>query len=306
MKIWGVVAALCMMLFFISACGPSEADLAETDAVIMNTSDAQSTNTMSVQHTSAAKTEQFLKTQDYLETQAAATSQASTATEAFQATETSVIATAKANAMNTQVAKTETAIAQATEEASDIYQIVQALYDEGYITRKKGSFQQLPHYDATWAQIGYFYIDPIRNSFVTDFVLVVDVSWEASDRATEFYRAGCGIAFRVTEDRSEFYNFMLSLDGQMTFFPKLASLNWVRFSKTYWGDIDHMEGSTTFIITAEGINFQVFNADLERIDMRNGAELESGNLAYQISSGSNKGFGTHCVFSDTELWRFED
>jgi hypothetical protein len=146
----------------------------------------------------------------------------------------------------------------------------------------------------------------IEDSLVTDFVLVVDVSWESASRAAEFYRSGCGIAFRMADDFSEYYAFMLGLDGNVNFYPKLSSSNRVYLSKSYWGRIDHMEDSTTFIITAEGINYQIFNEALERIDLRNGAELESGSLAYQLASGSNTDFGTRCIFSDTELWRLED
>jgi hypothetical protein len=99
---------------------------------------------------------------------------------------------------------------------------------------------------------------------------------------------------------------MLGLDGKMIFYPTLSSSNTVYPSKSHWGQIDHMEGSTTFIITAEGITFQVFNEQLQRIDLRNGAELDSGYLAYALASGTNADFGTRCKFTDTDLWRLED
>jgi hypothetical protein len=146
----------------------------------------------------------------------------------------------------------------------------------------------------------------IEDSFVTDFVMVVDVSWESASRSAQFFRSGCGIAFRMAEDYSESYTFMLGLDGKMNFYPTLSSSNTVYLSKSHWGPINHMEDSTTFIITAEGITFQVFNEQLQRIDLRNGAELVSGYLAYALASGSNTDFGTRCSFTDTDLWRLED
>lgn len=295
-----VVAALLLMLFIVSSCGPSKASLAETESAIQSTSQAQGTNTARVQQTSVAETQQFE------DTQAAATAEAVTATWEFNVTQTSEQATHQANAQNTQAARTQEAIAQSTEAVSEIYGVVQALYDAGQISSKEGSFQQLPYFDESWAQIGYFYISPIQDSFVEDFVLLVDVSWEASTSATEFFRAGCGISFRVADDLSEYYTFMLGLDGKMNFFPKLSSSNTVILSKANFGDIEHMKGSTSFIITAEGINFQVFNENLERIDLRNGAELGSGYLAYQLASGSNTDFGTRCTFTDTDLWRIEN
>jgi hypothetical protein len=302
MKKLFVVAAFLLLLLIVTGCGPSEVDLAETEAVVLGTSQAKSTNTARVEQTSAAGTQQFLDAQ---ETYAAETAQAATATWEFNATQTADEATRQANAQNTMVARTQEAAAQATEAVSEIYAVVQALYEAGHISRTDGSFQQLPYFDESWAQIGYFYIAPIMDSFVEDFVLLVDVSWEASSQATEFYRAGCGVSFRVADDLSEYYTFMLGLDGNMNFFPKLASSNSVRLSKAYFGPIEHMAGSTTFIITAEGNKYQVFNEDLKRIDLRNGAELGSGYLAYQLASGSNTDFGTHCVFSDTDLWRLD-
>jgi len=298
-KIYSSLGVL-LILFFVSACGPSEADLAETEAVILSTEHAQSTNTMSVEQTSSAST------QHVFDTQTAGTSQASTATEAFQATETSVQATGEASALSTQIAKTEQAIARATHEAAGIYSVVQALYDAGDIPRAEGNFQPLPNYYNSWAQIGWLQNHMIEDSFVRDFVLVVNVSWESASRSAEFYRSGCGIAFRVADDFSEYYSFSLALDGKMKFIPKVRDAKSVYASSAYWGKIDHMEGSATIIITAVGTTYQVFNEQLERIDIRYGEEIRSGNLAYQLISGTNTDFGTRCMFTDTGLWRLDE
>lgn len=294
MKKAQLVLLLVLVLTFVSACGLSEADMAQTSEAISGTANAQGTNTASVGQTEAAVTQQYI-------TQEAATAQAATATEIAGLTATADKATQQAQAQETLQAQTQIAVVQATEQASRIYDVVQTLYDGGYITTTDGYFQDLPEYDATWAQIGYFTLEPIRDSFVKDFVLVVDVTWEASDKATEFFRSGCGIAFRIDDEGSEYYVFFLSFDGKMNFFQ--LENNRGALSKKNWGKVEAMADSATYIIAVEGINFQVFNDQFERKDMRNGAALEDGFLAFMLASGSNRDFGTHCNFTDVDLWR---
>lgn len=296
------LTTIVLVLCLLAACGPSEADLAATDDAIAETEEAQSAATESARRTSEAATQAYetdLENTAQAETAQAETAQAeaeaATATAAFRATQTSVSATQE-----------QATVVARTAEASRIFEIVQELYDEGYINRTEGSFQQLPSYSDAWAQIGWFQTIPIQDSFSSDFVLVMDVSWESASRSAEFWRSGCGIAFRVADDISEYYTFMLGLDGNMNFFPKLASSNTVYLSKAWYGNIEHMEGSATFIVTAEGSQFQVFDENLRRVDLRNGADLVNGYMAYILASGINTDFGTRCTFVDTDLWRLDD
>jgi hypothetical protein len=228
------------------------------------------------------------------------------ATEMAGATATVVKATRQANAQNTLAAETQQAEMAATEEVSRIYNIVQELYDLGYITRTEGTFQQLPPFEGELAQIGYFQTIPIPDTDVKDFVIVMDVSWEVSDKYNDWQYSGCGIAFRVSEDWDEYYNFILTLDGRVNFAQLLKGWNSIQISKSNWGDIEPMKGSETLIITAQGKTFQLFNSDLELIDVRYGEKLVEGTLAYQYSSGSNKDFGTRCTFTDTDVWHLAD
>ena len=85
MKTPHIAAALIVMLFFISACGTSEADLAETEMVINSMSNAQSTNTMSVKQTVQFVTQQHQT--EVVSTAQAGTLQANIATMAFEETQ---------------------------------------------------------------------------------------------------------------------------------------------------------------------------------------------------------------------------
>lgn len=280
-------AALIVMLFFISACGPSEADLANTEVIINSTSQAQSTNTMSVRLTS-----------EFANTAQAGTSQASTETMAFEEAQ-------QQNVENTQAAKTQQAFARETEKAADIFAIVQALYEAGHISRTAGSYQRLPNFSDTWKVITRYENHIIEDSFVSDFVLLVNFSWDSVNQSE--VTSGCGISFRGSDNSSEFYAFALILDGTMKFVPKVTGADSGDSSSVYWGDLDSMENSATFIVTAEGTTFQVFNEQLEMVDIRYGEELRSGNLAYYFTSAiesTDNPLG--CSFSNSALWRLED
>ncbi len=289
------IVLLIGLAFLFSSCGISDAEIAQTEAAFNQTAAAQSTGTMSIQHTSAAATQ-------VMGTMLAETEQAAAATQSAQETKNADRATRQAAAEQTLVAGTEVAIAESTESASEIYSVVQDLYDGGYISTTEGSFQQLPSFDDSWAQIGWYFTSPIRNSEVSDFVLLVDVSWETAQRGAEIKYSGCGISFRMSDDGAEYYTFMMTLDGNMSFFSKISGYS-PYLSKAYFGPVDYMEDSTTFILAVEGSSLQVFNEDLKRIDLRTGSSLSSGGLAYLLSSGINTDFGTRCNFTDTDLWR---
>jgi hypothetical protein len=280
--------AVLLLGFIVSACGPSEAELAATEAY-KGAEEAQITRTMISRHTSEVATQQFLT--QVANTQQIGTEQASTATQAFQGTRTSVSATQMKGVENTRIA--------ITEQASNIYAIVQELYDSGYLTSTDGYFDQLPGAEVNWAQINWVRNYIIEDSYVADFVLMMDVSWESASRSAEFDRSGCGIAFRQADDYSEYYAFSLALSGYLKFIPRVNDAYFVYPTGAYWGDIDHMEGSTTLILTAQGNQFQVFNENLERIDLRYGEEIKNGYLAYQLLSGSNTDFGIRCNFTNT-------
>ncbi|MFN2145240.1 MAG: hypothetical protein ACK2T7_07790 [Anaerolineales bacterium] len=299
MKKAPILIAVVLILVFASACGGADSKLTQTQTAVSEEIFAQSTKTANAVGTQQAETQAY-------EAELAQTSEAQEATEMAKATDAAIKATRLAGEQQTLVARTQEAEAQATQAAERIYTVVQDLYDQGFITSKEGSFQQLPPYEGEFAQIGYYRSVPIPDSFVKDFVLVMDVSWEVNDKANEWYRSGCGFAFRVSEDYDEYYNFILTLDGRINFAQLLKGYNGISISKAYWGQIENEKGSDTIIITAQGKTFQVFNTDLERIDIRYGEKLVEGTMAYQVSSGSNKDFGTRCNFTDVDLWHLDD
>jgi hypothetical protein len=276
-----------LILVLAAACGLSDEQIAQTAEVINATLAAESTGTAVIQSTT-----------DAVETALAET--AAVATETQLAAEEK--ATRQANAQETLLAKTQEGYARATEAVSEIRPIVDALYDAGHITTRDGYHQELNTWEYNWAQMNWYTIFPTKgDSEATDFVLLMDLSWESASKYNELDVAGCGFAFRADETYGSYYAFLLTLDGYLSFLSKTPQKYSV-LSKAYWGKLDYAEGSTTIILVAQGNTFQVFNTDLERIDLRYGSALTEGSIAYILSSGSNDGFGTRCQFTDVDLW----
>ena len=297
MKKAQIFLVLFIVLIFASACGISEAEMQQTEEAINSAIMAESTGTAEVKETSVALTEEY-------ESQMAETAQAVAATEEAGATATAQRAIRQVQAQQTLDAATQEAIVAATAEASDIYTIVQTLYEQGQITTANGYFQDLPEWSESYAQMWTFDLEPVMDSFATNFVLVIEMSWEIEDPSTDWGAAGCGVAFRISEDFNDYYTYFLTMDEQINFF-QVTPRGGTKYTSR-WDDIDPMQGSTTLIITVEGSDFKAFNENFELKDLRNGAELADGYLAYMIVSGSNKAPGTQCEFTNVDLWHLEN
>lgn len=304
MKRLFVVAACLLLLIYVSACGPSEAGLAETEAVIQSTSHAKETNTAGVERTSVAGTQNAEVTQaaEAAETEQAA--QAATATWSFEVTQTAEEAARQAKATNTSIAATQQTMATATAEAERIYEVVKTLYDKGYISTADGYYQKLPDFSDNLTGEYFFDFIPIPDSYAEDFVLVLDMSWEIEDPATIWRSAGCGITFRMNDEWTDYYAYFLTLEEQINFGQVRAG----RLQKytSPWDDIDHMKDSATFIFIAEGSKIKAFNGNLELKDQRDAAALAEGSFAFMFVAGSYVEPGTQCEFTNVDLWHIEN
>lgn len=279
------------ILIVAAACGLSDAQVAQTAEAINATLAAESTGTAVIRSTSQAATDVFETAFAGTDIMAAETQQAADEK-----------ATRQANAQITLAARTAEANAKATEAVSEIIPIVNALYEAGHITTKEGYHQELNTWQYSWAQMNWYTIFPTMvDSQATDFVLVMDLSWASAGKYNELDVTGCGFAFRADEEYGSYCAYLLTLDGYLSFLSKTPK-KFAVLSKAYWGKLDYAEGSTTIIQVAQGNTFQVFNTDLERIDLRYGRALAEGSIAYILSSGSNEGFGTRCEYTDIDLW----
>ncbi len=281
-----VVLALVMIL---AACGPSKAELLAQTATAQQIS--MGTATAKVEATQAMATQQQ-------ETVIAETQTAATATSESIASATAFRETSQANAQLT----IEAAIQQKTQTASSMQTLVTRLYEGDFLTSTAGSYEKLDDHTEAWAQINWLRVNPMYSVQVKDFVLKLRIGWESATTTNNFTDSGCGIAFRIDDD-FRYYTYFLSLDKKLSYWRNMQDSPYVTLSKRYFGEYDHMQDSRIIIITAEGPILQVFDENLNRIDMREDGKLESGFLGYTLSSGESKSFGTRCSFTEMELWR---
>ncbi|MBW8012791.1 MAG: hypothetical protein FVQ83_16355 [Chloroflexi bacterium] len=68
-------------------------------------------------------------------------------------------------------------------------------------------------------------------------------------------------------------------------------------------DLDPSQEASIMLVV-DGINFSYF-VDGELVRTRRDVFLDSGYLAFAISSGTNAGFGTSCELTNVELWEIE-
>ncbi len=299
------ILIICALFIVLSACGDSGPSAEELMGTYMALTDT-AFPTPNLTATSQASQEAQWQT----ETQSALDAQATAEAEIIHATETmSAIKAATSNARRTesaeraatQAAATSTAQASATNQAQPIANIVQDLYSSGYLTRTEGTYYRLPTFDQKWAQLRYYrwwYTDYSP----TDFVIRVDASWESDSDTADWWSSGCGFVFRY-KDNENFYRARLGLDGYVYM---VRYVNGIRASMgtSYYGSVGKPNGSAELMLVAEDTTFRFFvNGVL--VHTRQDMGIDRGRLAFTLSSGTNKGFGTRCLMENIDLWELD-
>lgn len=200
--------------------------------------------------------------------------------------------------------RTATVAHRATSQAQSMADLVQDLFDDGYIQSTRGQYFQLTDFNQSFAQINWvtpFFVDVTLN----DFVLRSNIAWQTAKEGANIRYSGCGFWFGVDEDVENFHEVMLALDGNVRFNRCLNDCSYMKpLASSYFGKIDYMEGDADVILIVEGSTIQYF-VDGEQIFIRRDQKKLTGYLAYAISSGTNADFGTRCTYTDTEIWSLE-
>ncbi|NIS79511.1 MAG: hypothetical protein GTO14_04725 [Anaerolineales bacterium] len=281
-----ISAMIVLLTFTLSACGPSEAELATANAQTQAVIDAQATE-------SAGTQEARQGTQDAEATSNAATvtfefQQASTATQAYAST-----ATRSAQKTATQ----EATIVAATAEASSLYAKVRQLAADGHISTTRGTYHRLPPFNESWAQI-YWYQWWYTRFSPSDFVIRADAAMDSAAPYADS-ASGCALVFRE-EDSENHYLFIVNMYGG------------VGLDRVYKGRMSRVGGGSYgsgsvrtedlhFLLAVDDEKFTAF-VDNEKVFTLHDTTLTSGNLALSLLSGTNRDFGTKCRMTNIELW----
>ncbi len=229
-----------------------------------------------------------------------------TATVVSKMTATQQAADAKATAdMVAKQTKTAEAIAQKTATAKSLYDAVQKLVTDGNLTSADGSFQKLPDFSESLAMINF--ISPYPTALTPkNFVLRTDMSWESASDKANWFNSACGIIFHIDPVDNTFYSASLSLDGNVNIDQHKKNFSFIsKIARKKYGKLDVPKGGAKFMLVVTGEQITVFINDTLVYSYKTDLVFREGMLAYSITSGTNKDFGTRCTLTNVELWELK-
>ena len=195
---------------------------------------------------------------------------------------------------------TETPNATATAQVEQFTTKVKDYFAAGYISSAEGTYQRLPDQSFSWAEIGYYQWTKIKLA-PTDFIIKSDITWNSASAAAD--SSGCGYVFRIQDNRDH-YMFYLSLKGYVEAATNVGK-SWKAMGRGTFG-LAAQRGEATVTLIVEGHTFRALvNDKLVKVFTGLTGKLPTGDLAYTVVSGTNKGYGTSCDFKNTELWTIQ-
>lgn len=175
------------------------------------------------------------------------------------------------------------------------------LYKDGVISSVEGEFIPVDDFSEEIAMINYitwwsFDLEP------EDFVIKADVAWNSASDIANWPLSGCGFVFSE-EDESNFHLAYLSLDGY-GFLKKLVNDKETVIANKKYGDVSIPVGEAEIILAVEGKN-AAFYVNGKKVYSQYDGNIEPGDLALTVLSGTNKGFGTRCEMTNMGIWLLE-
>jgi len=191
----------------------------------------------------------------------------------------------------------------ATQQYEDMFSRVQEYYDKGYLPSTKGKYIPLEDFENNWAQMRWY--DFFATGYrAKDFVVKVDIEWSNAIRNPE--PSGCGFCFRI-QDNGDHY--LVFLDTEMVVVGGLDRSS-SRYLKPFGvtsgtGTVDFGNPATAnFTLVVNGDHAYVLVDDklIGKYTLYTEKLLDEGYLAYTITSGTNKDYGTRCKMTNAVLW----
>jgi hypothetical protein len=204
----------------------------------------------------------------------------------------------------TKAVREATLSAKSTSQAGPIAAEVEKLYTAGLIDARNGDYHSLEVFDIDWAQMNYGFYEPTGYS-PANFVLQTNAEWwSASDKANWFL-SGCGFTFRA-KDNDNNYTIWLGMDGYVYLWRFLNGSRNILAAQRYSQDlkVPNDKAKLTLVVNQTTIAFYVNDEMVVKVTDRlmENKSLKTGMLGRMLFSGTNKGFGTRCKMTDTDLW----
>ncbi len=207
----------------------------------------------------------------------------------------------------TAQANNATAQAKLTQTAQPMVDLVQKLFEEGYISSKQGSVKNISDFSQSWAQLDWYrWWYQLDERTYSNFILSFDAEMKSASDKANWNFAGCGIIFH-TIDKNNHYALIIAQEGTLTLIKQVNGVgSLVKKSKTYTTNIPVENLHVVFVV--EGIQATVFVDEQEVLSARDPlltSKLNKGKIGFSVMSGTNKGYGTRCTMKHIQFWEIK-
>ncbi len=188
--------------------------------------------------------------------------------------------------------------------ASDsVSRMIKMLNLKERIDSTAGVYESLPDYNVDLAMMGYASKEPISSLTGSDLFLQADISWDSGYEHPDYANAGCGFYIRE-QDSASYIEIYAAMDGAVYVNAfrngskvPLISLNYGSYA---------VEGSGRLGIAADTQKITILWNDSILGTITDATWVGEGNTGYLIHSGTNGDFGTRCVYTNVEAYKFTE
>jgi predicted small lipoprotein YifL len=298
------IMLVVLMFALLAACTQKQPSVPQAAVAPVE----QATATLDLAATENAKATE--EAQNKLATQNAQATQDAEATASLVAA-TSAAATAKAESLNAtrtvMASKKSTATAAvqatATAYAQSFMEVIQGLYDDGKIATTEGELIRLEDFERSEAQINYFFPEPL-NYTANNFVFSSKLSYAIDGKSPNWFSSGCGFMYGLQETGGQGVFVYVGGDGFLHALEGYKS-SWPRVLMKKWGKGSEFKGEADLMIVQSNLtSYAYVNGKL--VGEFYTRFYKPGDLGQTMISGSNKGFGVRCSWTDSNLYLLED
>lgn len=187
--------------------------------------------------------------------------------------------------------------------SENVSRMIKMLNLKERIDSTAGVYESLPDYAVDLAMMGYASKEPILSMSGGDLFLQADISWDSGYEHPDYANSGCGFYIRE-KDSGSYIEIYAAMDGAVYVNAyrngdkvPLISLNYGSYA---------VSGNGRLGIAADTQKITILWNDAILGTITDATWIGSGNTGYLIRSGTNADFGTRCVFSNAEGYRFTE
>jgi hypothetical protein len=187
-----------------------------------------------------------------------------------------------------------------TQQAAAMFLKVQQYARDNYLTSTSGTYQRLNDQIHYYSKLD-FYNWTATGMVADDFVFESDLVMENTTRVTRDHLAGCGLLFH-SDGNSNYIMAYLGMDGNV-YMSSVSDGYFHPLGKTPFGKEEVSQANAHIALVVSGNHYTILVNDKMTMQSKSDADRQkTGALAYVVFSGSDKGTGTTCKFTNIDLW----